>query len=346
MAGVVTDLLVARPTSRPSDERPRRCLSLDVLRGATIALMIVVENQGNGAHTVPGLAHARWDGLGAADLVFPLFLFIVGGSTAFALDGCPWGRILRRTAVLFFLGLVLNGLGRVPLGELAWVGVLQRIALCYLLVVVAVRFLSVRRQAVAAGLVLVGYWAFLTVHPLGPEGYGGWLYDPSGLASAPAAAVNVLAGYWALRWLRAQPVWQRAAFALARVGAGCVAVGLLWGLVHPVNKRLWTGSLVVLTVGVAMLALAAAFLAVDVRERRRFAWAFEVFGRNAVVLYVASELVSGWLKDTGAREWLYRNLFVPWAGLHVGSLAYSLAFVGLWWLALYAMWRRRWFVSV
>jgi predicted acyltransferase len=346
MAEVVTDLLVARPRPGPPVAQ-RRCLSLDVLRGATIALMIVVENQGDGAHTVPGLAHARWDGLGAADLVFPLFLFMVGGSMAFALDGCPWGRILRRTGVLFFLGLVLNGLGRVPLGELAWVGVLQRIALCYLLAAVAIRVLSVRQQAVAAGLVLVGYWAFLAVHPLGPEGYGdGWLFDPSGLASTPSAAVNVLAGYWALRWLRVQPAWQRAAGSLARVGVACVVLGAAWGFVHPVNKRLWTGSFVVVTVGLALLALAAAFLVVDVRERRRFAWAFEVFGRNAVVLYVASELVSEWLKDSGAREWLYRHLFVPWAGMHVGSLAYSLVFVGLWWVVLYALWRRRWFVSV
>lgn len=341
----MAELLVTRGRAGPAVDR-RRLTSLDVLRGATIALMIVVENQGDGAHTVPGLAHAAWDGLGAADLVFPLFLFIVGGSMAFALDGCPWSRILRRTAVLFFLGLVLNGLGRVPLGELAWVGVLQRIALCYLLVAAAVRALSVRGQVVAAGAVLAGYWAFLVMHPLEPEGYGGWLYDPSGLASTPSAAVNVLAGYWAVRWLRAQPLWNRAAAAMARIGAACVVAGLGWGLVHPVNKRLWTGSFALVTVGVALLALAAVVVAVDLRGRRRFAWAFQVFGRNAVVLYVASELVSEWLKDSGAREWLYRNLFVPWAGLPVGSLAYSLAFVGLWWLVLYAMWRRRWFVSV
>lgn len=370
----MTDLLVPHPgveapapaqapAPAPAPAERRRLTSLDVLRGLTVAWMIVVENQGDGAHAFPGTRHADWHGFDGADIVFPLFLFVVGGSLALSIERASWGRILRRTALLFFLGLVLNGLGRVPLESLKWMGVLQRIALCYLLAAVLVRLVpDRRRQVLVAGSVLVGYWLFLSAGPLTPDrSTAGWLdrlllgqahmykdglYDPSGLASTPAATVNVLAGYWAVRWVRTQPMWARAAGTLFRVGLACLAGGLAWAVVHPLNKRLWTGSFVVVTVGLSLLALAGVYLLVDVRERRRWAWVAEVFGRNAVVLYVASELVSDWAQHSGVRQWAYHHLFVPWAGLQGGSLAYSLAFVGLWWLLLYPLWRRRCFVSL
>ena len=322
--------LEAAPAPGVRTGRPRLA-ALDVLRGATVALMILVENQGSGAHAFPGLAHARWDGLGAADLVFPLFLFVVGASMAFAIHDCPWPRILRRAATLYVLGVVVT--------ELHWLGVLQRIALCYLLAAVAVRFLSTRQQVLVGAGVLWAWWLFLTAFPVGPDNYGDpWLFNPSGLASTPAATVNVLAGYWVIGWLR-----EHGAAFVARLGAGCVGASVLWALVHPLNKRLWTGSFVLLTVGLSALALVAL---VQAGDRPGLTRAFEAFGRNAVVLYVASELVSNVANDAGARDWLYRHLFVPWAGLHVGSLAYALAVVGLWWVVAYGLWRRRWFVSV
>lgn len=327
-AAVLRDQAVGRPVAHV--ER-RRLVALDVLRGATVALMILVENQGNGRHAFPGLAHARWDGLGVADVVFPLFLFVVGASMAFTVHECPWPRIVRRAATLYVLGVVVT--------ELRWLGVLQRIALCYLLAAVVVRFLSRRQQLVVGATVLWAWWLFLVAHPMTPESYGDpWLFNASGLASTPAATVNVLAGYWVIGWLR-----EHGAAFVARLGADCVGVGVLWALVHPLNKRLWTGSFVLLTVGLSALALVAL---VHAGDRPRLTRAFETFGRNAVVLYVASELVSNVANDLGARDWLYRHLFVPWGGLHVGSLAYALAFVVLWWLVAYALWRRRWFVSV
>lgn len=320
----------AAPAQGVRSGRPRLA-ALDVLRGGTVALMILVENQGNGRHAFPGVAHARWDGLGMADVVFPLFLFVVGASMAFAVHDCTWPRIVRRAATLYVLGVVVT--------ELRWLGVLQRIALCYLLAAVVVRFLSRRHQLLLGAGVLWGWWLFLTAHPTTPDGYGDpWLFNPSGLASTPAATVNVLAGYWAIGLLR-----EHGAVVVARLGAGCVAVGLLWAMVHPLNKRLWTGSFVLLTVGLSTLALVA-LLHADARPR--LTRAFEAFGRNAVALYVASELVSNVLHDIGARAWLYRQVFVPWAGLHGGSLAYALAVVGAWWLVAYGLWRRRWFLSV
>lgn len=327
-------MLRERVVGRPAAQVGRpRLVALDVLRGATVALMILVENQGNGGHAFPGLAHAPWDGLGVADVVFPLFLFVVGASMAFTVHDSPWPRIVRRAAVLYVLGVVVT--------ELRWLGVLQRIALCYLVAGVVVRFLSRRQQLVVAAGVLWGYWLFLTASPIGPDQYGDpWLFNPSGLASTPAATVNVLAGYWVIGWLR-----EHGPAFVARLGAGCVGVGLLWALVHSLNKRLWTGSFVLLTVGLSTLALVAVVHAGH-RPRTRLTRVFEAFGRNAVALYVASELMSNVVNDIGARAWLYRHLFVPWAGLHGGSLAYALAFVGLWWLVAYALWRRRWFLSV
>ena len=307
----MTDLLVARPPVTT-----RRLTSLDVLRGLVVAFMVVVENQGSGAHAFPGTAHAPWNGLTPADVVLPSFLFVVGASLAMTVDRLSWARVARRSALLYVLGLVLT--------DLRPVGVLQHIAVCYLLVAVAVKLLTPRQQWTVAGAVLL--W-----HALVPE------VQPLGWGTVPSEAVNVLAGYWAARRIGGH---------LVGTGLACITAGLAWSTVLPLNKRLWSSSFVLVTVGIALVVFAAVHLYVDVLPRRRHAWLLEVFGRNAVVLYVASELVSDWLKQAGMREWLYRHVFAPWAGLHMGSLVYALAFVALWWWALYALYRRRIFVRV
>src|SRR5438094_2630886 len=160
----------------PDGARPvGRLASLDALRGLTILGMIVVNAQGDGDHSFWGTQHARWNGWTPADLVFPSFLFIVGASMAYAFSryteegtrpAALYARILRRATLLLALGLVVSGLGRVPLADLHVMGVLQRIALCYLLASVAVLHLRPRTQVVLCVTVLIGYWLTLTHVPV------------------------------------------------------------------------------------------------------------------------------------------------------------------------------------
>jgi len=383
---VMTDLLDRTDTAAPpaldkeTDRAPvGRLASLDALRGLTILGMIVVNTQGDGDHAFWGTQHARWNGWTPADLVFPSFLFIVGTSMAYAFarhteagrrPAALYGRIARRTLLLFLLGLVVSGLGRVPLADLHVMGVLQRIALCYLLASLAVLHLRPRTQLAVCAAILVGYWLTLTRVPVPGHGAGvltphgnltGYIdrrvlgrshlyadgpYDPEGLLSTLPATVTVVIGYWAGRFLRRAPVSSATSRRLAWSGVGFVVAGELSQLLLPINKRIWTSSFVLLAAGFSLLLLAAAFELVDVRGRGRLGWPFAVFGLNAIVVYMASELASGWLTSSGWRTTIWHHGFAPWLGPEVGSLAYALAFAGLWWLVLLVMYRRRMFIRL
>jgi predicted acyltransferase len=359
-----------------------------VFRGLAIAGMVLVNNPGSWDHLWPPLRHAEWHGCTPTDLVFPFFLFIVGVAMAYSLSRytrenrptvAVYGRILRRSAVLFALGLLLNGFPTYEWEALRLLGVLQRIALAYLLASLLVLNLSERAQRIAAGLLLLGYWAAMTLVPvpgfgpgaLTPEGnlgayldrtllgsshlYARGSFDPEGLFGTLGAVVTVLIGFFTGRWLRSQPVATRTSLALAAAAVLLVAGGWLWGLVFPINKQLWTGSYVLFTGGWALLLLALCFETIEVRTGRAWGWPFEVFGLNAIALFVGSGLVGRLLKRThiGTGEeaptavaWIYTHWFAPWVGATGGSFAYALVTLALWWLLLYGLYRRGWFFKV
>lgn len=353
----------------PARSTRPRLAALDVLRGLAVAAMIVMNNQGNGAHAFPGTAHAKWHGVTVADVVFPLFLFVVGASMAYALrPGVPGAdrKVARRATLLFALGLFLNAFPHFDLGELRVMGVLQRIGLAYLVAALLVLHTPVRKQVRVAAVALLAYWAMLLLPVpghgafvlapdanvagivdrdlLGPAHvYKNGGYDPEGLLSTIPAVVTVLAGYWAARWVKWQSVSSGVSRQLAAAGVVAVAAGLAWGAVFPLNKRLWTSSFVVFAAGCALIVFALCYEAVEVRGRRA-QWA-TVFGLNAVVVYVASEQLGYWMNRLGWRRALYDHVF-SLAGLHVGSLLYGLAFTGVWWLACWMLWRRRIFVKI
>lgn len=358
------------PTQTPTQTPTRpRLASLDVLRGLTVAGMILVNNQGDGAHAFPGTAHAKWHGMTPADLVFPAFLFIVGASMAYAVRrGAPGihCRVARRATLLFGLGIVLNAFPTFELGELRVMGVLQRIGLAYLVAALLVLHTPVRKQVRVAAVALLAYWAMLLLpvpghgafvmapdanvagtvdrDVLGPSHvYKNGGYDPEGLLSTIPAVVTVLAGYWTARRVKWQSVSSGTSRQLAAAGVVAVAAGLAWSVVLPLNKRLWTSSFVVVAAGCSLLLFAACYEWVEVRGRP-MRWA-AVFGLNAVVAYVASEQVGRWMDAWGWRRWLYDHVFSV-AGLHVGSLLYGVAFTAVWWAACWMLWRRRIFVKI
>jgi len=375
---------------------PKRLTSLDVFRGITITGMILVNMAGVADQVYPPLLHADWNGCTPTDLVFPFFLFIIGVAIAFSFSKykenkltlglghtVPLGRILRRSAILFALGLLLNGFWNYNWSTIRIMGVLQRISLAYLLATLVILKLPRKGQWAIALLLLLGYWLAMSFIPVPGYGVGNLsrdgnlgayldrliigtahLYkgdnfnsmgDPEGLFSTLPAVVSVLLGCFTGDWLRKQPVNSRTSMDLVLVGLSGLVIGEVWGFWFPINKKLWTSSYVVFTAGWALLLLAACYELIEVRGLRRWGKPFEIMGLNAIFAFVASVLMIKILVKThiGTGEkapttytWIYEHVFVPWAGAMNGSLFFAMVTVLFWWGVLYGMYRQRWFVKI
>src|SRR5881296_3533167 len=306
----------------------RRLRSLDAFRGLTIAAMVLVNNPGTWAAVYAPLTHARWHGLTPTDVIFPFFLFIVG--VAIPLSRPTVGRVLRRAAIIFALGLVLNGLPRFDWATIRIPGVLQRIAVCYL--VAALLFLTTgwRTQAIVTAALLLGYWGAMTLVPV--PGYGRGNLGPEGNLAA-----------WLDRAVLGPHIW-RAARVYDPEGILSTVLGAAWGVWFPVNKALWTSSYVVLTAGLALLVLAACYWAIEIRGWRRWAAPFVVLGVNALALFFLSTLVAHVLTlirvgNITLHTLIFERVFVPWASPINASLAYAAAYVLVWWGAMWLLYR-------
>jgi predicted acyltransferase len=355
--------------------------------------MVLVNNPGTWSAVYRPLTHAEWHGWTATDLVFPFFLFIVGVSITLALGrrraagdtaGGLAARVVRRAAVIFALGLVLNVIAALRFGvgldTVRTMGVLQRIALCYLGAALLFLCSGWRTQAALAGGLLLGYWGLLTLVPvpgfgagdLGKEGSlaawldrlllgphiwrGGKVYDPEGVLSTLPAIATTLAGVLAGHWLVAVESPARKLGGLALAGAAALVAGLAWGAWFPINKSLWTSSYALFTSGAAALGLAACAWAVEVAGYRRWAMVFAVLGTNALALFFLSTLVALLLitteivqADTGTltlHALLYRRLFAPWASPVNASLAWAIAYLLVWLGVMGLLYRRRIFIRV
>lgn len=356
----------------PKAERLR---SLDAFRGATIAAMILVNNPGSWAHIYPPLRHAEWFGWTPTDLIFPFFLFIVGAAMAFSMrryvereapKKAAAGRIARRVVVLFLLGLVLNGFWEYHLATIRIPGVLQRIALVYLIASVVVLTVGGRAQLVLAGVMLGAYTAMLMLVPFPGDDagrmtpssnivrsvdltlLGRWhLYrgsptDPEGLLSTIPAVVTALSGYWVGLLVRDRKRDGALCARLIVAGLVCAATGQVLGYVHPISKPLWTSTYVLLTSGLAAACFGACLWAIDVRGWRRWSRPFEVMGVNAIFVFVASGLVARVLVkvDVGGttlKGWIYTHGFGSWLDGANASLGFAIATLGFWWLVLGVM---------
>ena len=347
-------------------------MPLDAFRGLTIAAMVLVNNPGSWDAVYAPLRHAPWHGLTPTDLVFPFFLFIVGLAIPFSLHGRPpigaLGRVLRRTVVIFALGLVLNGFPGFDWATIRIPGVLQRIAVCYLVAAALYLATSWRTQSVVAAVLLLGYWGAMTLiavaghgaGDLSPEGnLAAWVdravlgphiwrvsrvYDPEGVLSTAPAVATVLFGVLAGQWVLSHRPPRTITLGLLLAGALGLAIGAEWANWFPVNKALWTSSYAVLTAGIALLLFGACYWAVEVCGWRRWATPFVVLGVNALALYFLSSLsaVALTLVRVGEghlRAAIYESVFAPWAAPASASLAYALTFLGAWWLVMAALYR-------
>lgn len=357
---------------------PGRLASVDVLRGLTVAAMLLVNNPGDWGHVYPPLAHAAWHGCTPTDLIFPSFLFIVGVSAALALGPRvdAGADIAPLRAAVAWRGLRLIGLGLL-LHALAWwcmgkpefrvMGVLQRIGLCFMVVGGVALHLPLRRQWLLLAGLLAGYALLLAASPT-LDKLGSWPqqldtallgrfayewdpvrrvgFDPEGLLSTLGALASTLLGLVCGQALRAGQV-QR----LVVVGGLALMAGWGWqGLGLPWNKQLWTPSFVLWTGGWAALALAAAHAWVDRRGHRHVPIGLgRAFGLNAIGAYAGAWICAVVLEATGSMPPLYRTVFgplEPWVGPEGQSLAFALAFVAVWAVVVTALDRRGWYWKV
>src|SRR6185437_1803029 len=371
----------AAATGGTASELRNRFRAIDVMRGLTLALMIVVNNQMGEGKSYAQLLHAAWDGLTLTDVVFPTFMFVVGTALSFTLeryevqgDAAVLRKVATRTALIFLCGYLLywfpffrldetGHFGAAPIADTRIFGVLQRIALGYGAAALIVHY-GGRVGALAA------YWwvmhAFGDYSLLGNAEikldklvlgeahmyHGeGVAFDPEGILSTLPAIVNVLAGYLAGRFLRDRGTNGTAIARLLVAAVVCIAVSLLWNTVFPINKKLWTSSYVLCTVGIDLAALAILVQIVPQAPGRGWMSFFEAFCRNTLVIYLLSETGEKLLHMIHIDQqplfgWLYVTAFAPWAGDKLGSLLLSVAYMLSLWAVAYAMDRTRIYIKL
>ena len=336
----------------------KRLLSLDVLRGITIAFMIMVNNNG-GPGSWPFMNHAQWNGLTPTDLVFPTFIFVVGVSVVFAFDarlsrGADRGQLARHTVqralILVVFGIIVNSFPQFALAHMRFYGVLQRIAVCYL--VVGLFYLYDQRistKVAALVAALVGYWILVRWVPIPGVGVPGrdvpfmdmtqnlvsWidrhvfpyhLYlepplhnvrDPEGLLSDLPAIGTALIGILTGLWLRSKRSVPAKAGGLAGASILSLALGYLWSLEFPLNKNMWTSSFVLVAAGYSLALFAFTYWAIEQRGwRTGWTWPWLVFGSNAIAAYMFSELLPSALWSIRFHAAGHPTDAMSWAFLH------------------------------
>ncbi len=368
-------------------QQTKRMVALDILRGLTILLMIIVNNPGSWQHVYAPLRHAKWDGCTPTDLVFPFFLFIVGTAMWYSFKKHDQQisknaslKIIRRTLVIFGLGLFLNAFPFTDfhLGSLRIMGVLQRIALSYGIAAFIVLLVPLRWNYLISALLLLGYWGLLFLfggtQPFSLEdnavrkldlfvlgenhlyhGYG-LPFDPEGLLSTIPAIVNVLFGYLAGRLIDRQQDKRNAVYQLWGWGMAGVVLGLLWSPFFPVNKPIWSSSYVLYTCGLASILLALLIWITDIWGKQKWAQPFLVYGMNPLFIFVLAGIwadLLGLIKVTvsagetlSLKGFIYRELLVPWAGEMKGSLLFALHFAVLFWLIGLILYRKKIFIKI
>ena len=312
------------------------------------------------------VGHTQWNGFTFYDLIFPLFLFIVGVSMTYSMSKriaaagskrALYGHVVKRFLVLLLLGYIYNGLLNFQFDHLRHTGVLIRIAYCYLITALIMINTGLRARAVITASLLLVYWALMALAPVPGHGAGvltpagnfagyidrlflpGHWYDYGGgdylgilsyLSAVASTMAGVLAGHW-MRSGRPDSVMVRG---LAGAGVGAVLLALLWNLVFPINKPLWTSSYALYAAGWSCMLMALFYWIIDMKGYQRWAFPFVVIGLNPITIYVAQAVFNfGHIAD------IFVHGFID----HMGAFRpvfYVACVFAVKWLLLYFLYRK------
>jgi predicted acyltransferase len=363
-----------------------RLESLDIFRGITICFMIIVNTPGDWAIAFNMLEHAKWDGFTPTDLVFPSFVFITGVSSWFSFKGFNHTlskealvKIWTRTALLFLMGVALYAFPfyNRPLSTWRIMGVLERIALCYGIGATLGLLLNRKQIMALSGVLLLGYWGLLygfgdlsllgnvvrkfdilvmgKAHLYNGEGVR---FDPEGILSTLPSLVTYFIGLMAGEFLEKNDDKSLIINRLSMTGILLVVGGLLWDFVFPINKKLWTSSYVLLAGGLSMLIFTLCYYVVDVLGKKNWGQFFKVFGTNAILAYMISEVLILILIEfvhineahdivINGHQVLFRYGFALWFGeTDFASLLFALAYMFVCWLMVYVFYRKNIFLKI
>lgn len=360
----------------------KRLASLDTFRGFTIAAMILVNYPGSWSHVYSPLRHAEWNGLTPTDLVFPFFLFIVGVSIALAYTKLIHKgvssrklhlKIFFRTIKIFGLGLFLNFIHHFNFSEIRYVGVLQRIAIVFL--ISSLLFLHSRWivQLITGAALLIMYWLLMTLVPT--PGYSSamlepginlaaWIdakflpgrmwqgtWDPEGLLSTIPAIGTCIMGMLTGIIVLGRGTPMKKTIRIFFIGFAAGITGIIWSTLFPVNKNLWTSSYVMLTGGLAMMILAILVYLIDILQYTRFARIGIIFGANAITVYVLADILaflfySVPFAGAGLNEHFVLLAEHTFFSYKFMSLLYALLFVAVNFLPAYWLYRRQIYIKL
>jgi predicted acyltransferase len=381
MSPFLTDTKQKSKQVRTQTTGKERLLSLDFLRGFTVASMLLVNDPGDWSHIYPPLEHSKWNGCTPTDLVFPFFLFMVGVSIVYALQSKKTDvtkhnalllSVLRRTLIIFSLGVFMPLITHFDFEHLRIPGVLQRIAIVYGITAVLYLKTSTRTQILIAAACLIGYYLIMTLIPVPGVGYanlepttnlGAWIdrtlfttnhlwsqsktWDPEGLLGIIPAVGTGLIGLLTGTYLKQDKLKNgREILQMAGTGILLIIAGLIWNIFFPINKALWTSSFVLFTAGLAITILSGCYWLIDIKGCRKLTYPFLAFGRNAITTYILAGFVPGILsaisvtsdgKKTNLWSYIYNHLFVPYlspvnASLAGGILMVIIIFLPIWFL--------------
>jgi predicted acyltransferase len=360
----------------------KRLVSLDAFRGFTVAAMIMVNFPGTEASVFFTLRHTVWNGLSFTDQVAPYFLFMVGVSISFAYTkqlqaGTPkstlYKKILFRALKIFAVGMFLNAMPDFDLNNLRWTGTLHRIAIVFAATALLFLHTNWKQQAWICALLLLGYWAVMTLVPTPDEGrvilepgrnLAAWLdrkflpgkmwqgtWDPEGIMSTFPSIATCLTGVLAGKLLQLPVSDNLKINYLFLAGVISAILGYFLGLAFPVNENLWTSSFVLVTSGFAALVFGCFYFLADILGYQRWCRPGVIFGVNAITAYVLGDLLAlifyllplrGKTLNNHAVDTLVNTGMAP----ELASLIYALFYVGIIFIPVALLYRKKIFIKL
>lgn len=363
----------------------KRLVSLDALRGFTIAAMILVNFPGNWEYVFDPLQHSEWWGISFTDVIAPFFLFTVGVSIALAYTkrleagvkpGEMYKKLFIRSLKIFAVGMFLNLLGIIDnfsWEELRWTGTLHRIAIVFLVCGLLFLHTGWRTQAITGAVVLVLYWLAMTIIPT--PGYdkamlepgvnlAAWVdqqllpgkmwqgtWDPEGILSTFPAVVTGITGMLTGKLILSKRPIETKVNMLFFWGFISFAIGIVWNWSFGLNENLWSPSFVMLTSGMAAMTLASCIYLIDMHNYQKWAQFGVIYGMNAITVYVLADLLAIiFYRLPFGGESLNMHFFNVFTSMglapKVVSMIYGLMYVGINFIPALILFRRKVFIKL